>query len=498
MTVLSSTSNSNERLPDGPWGKTWLCGLILAGLMLGGYELTWRLRGFIPSAVDNGGLWCLTRSRLMPHDPDQVVLIGSSRSRLDIDCDEFARWFGGRKPVQLSVDGSSCLPVLRQLSLDETFLGTVVCDVVPEHFFAGEQSDLQGRYVAEYPKRNSCALFEQSLRLQIQANLVFRLPGVAPSLVLRAAAGRRLPKPYFLITRPDRSGKADFSRCPDLAAQEQSWIDGMKRIHTRANARAVLNEVEMIVERFQSRGARVVFVLLPTSGRYRAVSEAVFPPAEYWDKLVRRTSALTICFSDYPALAGFHCPEGSHLDYRDGRVFTQFLASILHAKLEGECQPRARIQPVVGKPCWGAAISGGWKCEHFLAVVAHPLVSDLPKETTQLVMTTRTAKVIGLFRPLLSVHRPEHVAHEADNGYQDGDADNPNHIRPLVRDESRPAAPKITANQWPEQEFTRFTSGDRKTASSSTVATVTDLNVSPADASVVARRIRQIDVERIL
>jgi hypothetical protein len=258
---------------------------------------------------------------------------------LDIDCDELARSFGGRKPIQLSVDGSSCLPVLRDLSVDDSFLGTVVCDVIPEHFFAmEEQSDLQGQYLAEYAKRNSCALFEQTLRLQMQANLVFRLPRIAPVSVLRTAAYGRLPKPYFLITRPDRSGRADFSLCPDLPAQEQSWIDSMRRIHVQANSQAVLSEVDAMVERFHRRGAHIVFVLLPTSGRYGLASKAVFPRAEYWDKLVRQTGALTVCFSDYPALAGFHCPEGSHLDYRDARVFTQFFAPILHAKLKGRKQ----------------------------------------------------------------------------------------------------------------------------------------------------------------
>jgi len=339
--VPSSTSNSNERLPSGPWGRTWLCALAVAGLLLGAYEGAWRARGFEPSVVDSSGVWCLARGQVKSNDPNEVVLIGASRSRLGIDNETFAQVFGGHKPVQLSVDGFSCLPVLKQLSMDESFLGTVVCDVVPDHFFGSfNDFELQEQYVQACEKQTLSASLEQRLRLLVQTNLVSRLPGIAPSVLLRALATRwSLPKPYYLITLPDRSARADFSTCPDLPAQEEAWIDGMRSFHSQLTGQALdsrLDEINAMVDRIQSRGGHVVFVLFPISGPYRTLSEQTFPRTQFWDKLAARTTALTIHFSDFPALSGFHCPEGSHLDHRDAVVFTKSLAEILREKLRGQ------------------------------------------------------------------------------------------------------------------------------------------------------------------
>jgi hypothetical protein len=273
------------------------------------------------------------------NDPEEVVLIGSSRSRLGIDNDVFAQVFGGRKPVQLSVDGFSCLPVLNHLSTDESFLGTVVCDVVPDHLFGPVKDfELQEQHIRACEKQTVSGSFEQRLRLLVQANLVSRLPGVEPRAAVRALATRwSLPRPYYLITLPDRSARADFSKCPDLAAQQEAWIDGMRSFHSQLTGQALdarLEEINAMVDRIRSRGGHVVFVLFPISGPYRTLSEQTFPRAEFWDKLAARTPALTIHFSDFPALAGFHCPEGSHLDHQDAVQFSRSLALILRERLK--------------------------------------------------------------------------------------------------------------------------------------------------------------------
>ena len=42
-------------------------------------------------------------------------------------------------------------------------------------------------------------------------------------------------------------------------------------------------------------------------------SSRTWPREVYWDRLAAHSRALAIHFEDYPHLAGFQCPDGSHL-----------------------------------------------------------------------------------------------------------------------------------------------------------------------------------------
>jgi hypothetical protein len=73
----------------------------------------------------------------------------------------------------------------------------------------------------------------------------------------------------------------------------------------------------------------VIFVRFPTSGVLWELEEQRYPRKDYWDVFAAESRAATVHFKDYPALARFQCPDGSHLDYRDAVPFTKALAEIL-------------------------------------------------------------------------------------------------------------------------------------------------------------------------
>lgn len=334
----SSTFSSNERLPNGPWARTWVVALALALLALGSYEGFWRLRGFVPSINDDADLWGLARSTLKGDDPQAVVGIGASRIQLGLNPAVFAEEFEGRKPVQLAVDGSSFLPVLHHLSQDESFRGVVLCDVTPRLVFKGvdPHRGVQAEYVKKYESQTALTAIERQLRLWVQLAFVLRLPDVAPQQVLWSLKKGSLPSPNYLITHVDRSKQADYTRA-DLRALtrkiEESYRPDKVRGVCPEQFDNDLTSLEAMVERIQQRGGQVVFVALPTSGTVRRLEDQHFPRSRYWDVLAARTRAITIHFADYPTLAHFRCPEGSHLDYRDAITFTKNFAAILKEKL---------------------------------------------------------------------------------------------------------------------------------------------------------------------
>jgi hypothetical protein len=332
--VLSSTSSSDERLPRGSWSRTWALALTLAAAVLGLYEGYWRLRGVSASLGDDNQVWALARGSIRPNDPEEIVLLGASRIQLGLDLEEMARAFDGRRPVQLARPGSIWVPVLEHLSDDPTFCGVVVCD-----FYSGMLSDLcglspvaQAEAVQFYNNRGAGALLEYRLRSLCDQHLVCRrLELNLPNLLDHFRQGQ-LPHPQTARKMlPNRSARFDFQQV-ELAAQPQYVPTGVPKNHL-ARVRDNLARWRKMAKRIRARGGRLVFVMMPVSGRNRAFEDDVFPRATEWDLLAKEPWAITVHYSDYPVLAYYQCPDGCHLDYRDAGPFTRAFATILKAKL---------------------------------------------------------------------------------------------------------------------------------------------------------------------
>jgi hypothetical protein len=90
--------------------------------------------------------------------------------------------------------------------------------------------------------------------------------------------------------------------------------------------------LSLLVRRIQSKGGRVAFVRMPSVGVVRRVEAAVWPRRDFWNRLANRISVPFIHFEDYPQLAAFDCPDGSHLTAGDAQKFTAALVEILKKK----------------------------------------------------------------------------------------------------------------------------------------------------------------------
>jgi hypothetical protein len=336
----------------------WLAGGVLVLLALVPVEGFWRLRGHAPTVNDDAALWMLARSAVRPNDTSDVVLLGASRMQQGLDLDAFARVFGGRKPVQLAVTAATFMPVLNDLSADESFRGIAICDIMPFLFYPGgfatDASDAAGPSLASTPAdyvrrfhnttgfsgRFATPLLERRLRTLVQQTLVLRQAALVPTAGNLADwwDKRSLPPPSRRVMMPDRSEKADYRSLDAevLERTKQWWVVRNRVLGAAAGPEEVqsgLNVLEHMVRRIQGRGGRVVFIAFPISGVIAEMEERNIPRSRYWDVLASYTSALTIHFRDYSELASFECLEGSHLDFRDATRFTEAFAKILRARL---------------------------------------------------------------------------------------------------------------------------------------------------------------------
>lgn len=325
--MLSSTSNSNERLPTLPWLKTWGLCLLLFGLVTGGYELFWRARGFRPSANDDINLWARVLHRIPDRDPAATVALGASRIRLGFDTRMFEREFNGRAPHQLAIAGSLCFPVFKHLVDETDFTGVVLYDAHPGAFCGTPHLanlDEQARYLERTKELSAINDLDVWLGSVIDLGLVCRRSDLTlKSLAVFCLEQRRLPK-FNKWVQFDRQQLADFSDSGFSTPIEADSKEDPREFEPEVFESRV-SEMKLLVDRFRARGGEIFLVRMPSSGSKLAREELEFPRAREWDELVRRLSAPAFHFQDDPRTAALKVPDGGHLDFRDASLFTQVL-----------------------------------------------------------------------------------------------------------------------------------------------------------------------------
>ncbi|ABC30873.1 hypothetical protein HCH_04166 [Hahella chejuensis KCTC 2396] len=355
-----STSSSNDRLPTGRWGITWLCALFVAATAISVFEMGLRYSGFQPTQDDSVEFWIEQRDRINDSSERPVVLLGSSRIQLGVDT-AYLRDELVRPVIQLAIDGTSFMPLLEDLSEDESFVGDVVVSVVESHVLPSEENQRASEWVDAYYKYKNKGIepykyFDQLIELQLRSRLSSRFMGVSPIDMTDKwnPALTSTPKVY-LTTNTDRSRNADYS----LLDQVQTYIGRVLRHYSLTFPQGVNNfeafdrycldklserskadlslfeegvqKMDRHIKEIEERGGRVYLVRFPTDKLIWAFDDHVWPKGEYWDTYIG-SRYNSVHFRDYPEMARFSLPDGSHLDMRDKKPFTKALLEALSDK----------------------------------------------------------------------------------------------------------------------------------------------------------------------
>ena len=322
------------------------------------WEFYCRSIGYGPTLNDGEDLWTSARRRVKP---DSIVVIGDSRGWFDLDLDELQKGLG-KRPVQLAMGGGCAYPVLADLANDENFHGTIICSVVPRLFVAPPgtppmeraekavrrshtQTPAQrvSQYLAMPLEEHVAFLKQQELTLD---DLVKRLP--IPNRPY-ALVSPRIP-PYFgTLDRERRARMIEGCAQPGKLQTtiQQIWLPLFtppppptyipKEEFAKRMGQAIeqhFHDVAAAVQKLRSRGGKIVFVRLPHSGGLKALEDRETPRAAVWDRVIKDTAAPGIYYEDFPELAGFNCPEWSHLSAGDSVEFSKRLIPHLRAALQ--------------------------------------------------------------------------------------------------------------------------------------------------------------------
>lgn len=344
-------------VPAQPWGRILIGAVLLLVLLAAGWEEYWRAYGVRPGIANTYGLWAIQRRRIEAGEGDATVLLGASRLYFDIQLPVWER-LDGKRPIQLSFEGTSPLKAVEDLAADPKFTGRVLIAVEPDLFFSGYEYRAGAiRYARqESPSQRIGQWLSMHL---IEPYLAFDDPDYALQTVLAR-------QPW-----PARPGLHSFIRVRKLAETEADrnthlWDKVGTDLEYRALARGIwlqnfepddddpspaealkvekeqIERMAKAVAQLRARGVKVLFVRMPSIGPYLEYEKRNFPRARTWDALLAATGAAGIHFEDYPEMQGYNLPEWSHMTRAEAERFTAVLYRIIDRDFWGADAAGAR------------------------------------------------------------------------------------------------------------------------------------------------------------
>ena len=315
-----------------------------------GWEVYWRSQGFELSYNDDEPLWAFHRQRIYQATPAAPVLIGSSRTKFDIDLTTWEEATGSA-PIQLALVGTSPRPVLTDLAQDENFKGTVVVGVTEPLFFSPPGSPFEKRAhssVKFYPDWSLAQRASFKINQVLESGLLlldeerFALRFLLDRLNIPNRPGVFAIPPFpihFTRNYFNRQTSITETFMADTVLQNQQrqiwwhlFTNAPLMPMSDSTLTTIFDEVKASVTKIRARGGKVIFARMPSSGPIWELEKKTFPREKYWDRLLQETGAPGIHFEDYPALSQYPCIEWSHLGPAEARAFTRNFIQIMQQK----------------------------------------------------------------------------------------------------------------------------------------------------------------------
>jgi len=337
-------------IPKHHWMLLALLSAVITVVLTLGWELYCRSLGYEPSLNDSTDLWA-SRRMVLDTEPSRTVLIGSSRILFDFNMDVYEQGMGER-PLQLATVGTNPLVYLEDLADHPQFSGTVIVGVVPGLFMApgGPPVAAAKKHLDHYrrwtPTRRvkyyAFRILERRLAFLNDEDLTLNKLLLQLKFPNReqVKAPPELPPHFHTVDEERQGGMTDFAENSTALQKriQQIWLPLFVppppkekltpeelTIIRRELGKHMLSRAKTAVDKIRSRGGKVVFLRLPSTGALRALESQTTPRPYIWEHILRVTGAPGIHFEDYPQLSGFDCPEWSHLNRKDATEFTKRL-----------------------------------------------------------------------------------------------------------------------------------------------------------------------------
>lgn len=324
------------------WLKIWLLtpALLLVGICVN--EVLLRQAKHEPSITSNADLFCDVYLQVKQLGGNDVILLGASRMQTGFDLKVFQQMFPDRKSILLAQSGKgTSYPVFEDIVKKTDFKGIVIIDET-EHTLISQNYD-QKAFV-EHCDRNFSLNRQLNHRISawLESKFIFLNPQSSSlrlwgNLVIK----HELPEPFYTKTIINREQLTDYERA-DVKFLKEIHDGRLKGIEQQAqqpflSPQKWLQQTEhwqSLVDKFHTRGGRVIFVRMPISQERWEFERQITPPEKYWHRFTDELNVESIHFAEYPDLSNFKLPDTSHLDMRDKPAFTRSLLILLKEELK--------------------------------------------------------------------------------------------------------------------------------------------------------------------
>jgi hypothetical protein len=294
------------------------------------YEFFLKHKGFVASIEQNINLWSWYRGGL--NKKNDLVLIGASRSRVDVNIPFLKKELSNYRITQLCINGQYPIATLKSLANDENFVGTVVMSANAE--------TLEDRYLDMQKPHNDYYHDDATLYKSLDAYLLAYLQSsfrfLHPLLGLEQVVKfydqhYRFIGVFYTSANLDQSMSADYSKTKKQKLLKHIVAEKEKNYSNTLPTPVVnwVKNVELLqdyIHKIEQRGGNVVLVRFPTDKGHWQLDEKYYPREKYWDKI---TGVTKLHFHDIDGLNQIDLPDSSHLDTKDSKKFTEILFGYL-------------------------------------------------------------------------------------------------------------------------------------------------------------------------
>ncbi len=331
---MPSSIFSFERAPDGHAGRTLLCAVAVAAVLLVGVESFLRSEGGAPSVPLSKSLMTANLDGgLSNPDPRTTLILGASRIRTGFSSRVFAEHTRQAPLYYLATAGESPLAMLVFLAEKTKFSGKLIVSMNANSLSGASMNEQQ--YIVRYfeDEWNWNNRMNHIIGARVSSSVVIRQENYAISNVLRSVIdlNKTPPIPYWRRNSPSGETFYDFSLIDDGSVLVPPALSTGAAEPADTAWEQNLAHFNKAVSRLTARGAQIALVRFPTSGNWWLNDQRQWPRDSFWDRIAVSTGAIKIHFRDVPSMTRFTLPDSSHLDRRDRDAFTRILLNELDA-----------------------------------------------------------------------------------------------------------------------------------------------------------------------